>query len=221
MEQRYVGSVKQAGAAMSIILFPIMLLLGFVLHPNIFSFEIITDAAEWAEEWRGNFMFHFGHLLVLFAVPFIVVCSIRFMSLLKGLGVWYGFIGGVLGVFVAFMLAVDKGALTLGLTAFQTLPEEQFKQILPALQALLDKAGWLWICWLFLFLPVGFIIQTTGLMKEKIIPAWQGVCIITGLLLLINPDIEVISTVGATLMCLGFIPICFREMRGTLGQQRS
>jgi len=217
MNNDRVGSVKQVGAGLSIIIFPIMLLMGFVLHPNIFSFDIITDAAEWAEEWRGNFLFHFGHLLVLFAVPLIIVTSVRFMSLLKGRGEWYGFIGGVLGVFGAFMLAVDKGALTLGLTAFQTLPDEQFINMYPALQAILDKAGWLWICWLFLFLPIGFILQTVGLIKEEVIPKWQGICIIVGLLLLINPDIEIISSVGASLMCVGFIPVGLRELSGALG----
>lgn len=84
MEYRQVGSVKQVGTALSIVIFPIMLLLGFILHPNIFSFDIITNATEWAEEWRGNFLFHFGHLLVLFAVPLIIVTSVHFMSLLKG-----------------------------------------------------------------------------------------------------------------------------------------
>lgn len=215
MNNDTVGSVKQVGAGLSIIIFPIMLLMGFVLHPNIFSFDIITDADEWAKEWRGNFLFHFGHLLVLFAVPLIIVTSVRFMSLLKGRGEWYGFIGGVLGVFGAFMLAVDKGALTLGLTAFQTLPDEQFINMYPALQAILDKAGWLWICWLFLFLPIGFILQTVGLIKEEVIPKWQGTCIIVGLLLLINPDIEIISSVGATLMCIGIIPIGIRELKDT------
>lgn len=209
-------SVKRTGTGLSIIVFPIMLLLGFVSHPNFFSFGIITDAAEWAEEWRGNFLFHFGHLLVLFAVPFIIVTSVRFMSLLKGRGAWYGFIGGVLGVFGAFMLAVDKGSLCLVLTAFQTLPDAQFMGITPALQSLLDKAGWLWIVWLFLLLQVGFIIQAVGLIKEKLIPKWQGVFIIIGLLALINPDIEIISSVGAILMCIGFIPIGVRELKGTL-----
>jgi len=142
------------------------------------------------------------------------------MSLPRGRGAWYGFVGGVLGVFGAFMLAVDKGALTLVLTAFQTIPDEQFMNILPALQALLDKAGWLWILWLFLFLPVGFILQTVGLMKERIIPKWQGSVIIIGLLLLINPDIEIISSVAAILMCIGFIPIGIRELKGTLERTR-
>ena len=71
---------------------------------------------------------------------------------------------------------------------------------------------------MFLFLPIGFILQTIGLIKEKIIPKWQGMCIIIGLLLLINPDIEIISTAGAVLMCIGFIPIGVRELKGTLKQ---
>ena len=216
MENRHVASVKQAGAGLSIITFPVMLLFGFISHPNILSFEIITNASEWAEEWRGNFIFHFGHLLVLFAVPLIIVSSVRFISLLQGRGEWYGFIGGVLGVFGAFMLAVDKGALTLVLTAFQTIAEDEFINIFPALQALLDKAGWLWITWLFLLLPIGFILQTIGLMKENIISKWQGVSIIIGLLLLINPDVEIISSVGTALMCIGLIPIGIRELRGNL-----
>lgn len=216
MQNRQIESIKRAGTAISIIVFPLMLLLGFLLHPDIFSLQIITNATDWADEWRGNFLFHLGHLLVLFAVPLIIVSSVRFMSLLSARGAWYGFIGAVLGVFGAFMLAVDKGTLTLGLTAFQTLTDEQFANILPALQALLDKAGWLWILWLFLLLPLGFIIQTIGLIKENVIPVWQGVVIIVGLLLLINPDIEIISSVGAALMCIGFIPVGVRDLRGSL-----
>jgi len=86
---------------------------------------------------------------------------------------------------------------------------------MPALQTLLDKAGWLWIVWLFLLLQIGFILQTIGLIKEKLVPKWQGVFIIVGLLLLINPDIEIISTAGAILTCIGFIPIGIRELNGT------
>lgn len=132
------------------------------------------------------------------------VCPVDYMQFE---GAWYGFAGAVLGIFGACMLAVDKGALTLVLGAFQHIPADRFSGILPALQSLLDKSGWLWIYWLFLLLPPGFIIQTVGPLKEKITPKWQGWSIILGLLLLINPDIEIISSVGAMLMCIGFIPI--------------
>ncbi|MDH3264632.1 MAG: hypothetical protein OEM24_11605 [Paracoccaceae bacterium] len=214
-----VEAMKRYLSGFSLILFPMMLLAGFVSHPDILSFEMVTSVDDWVAEWRGNPMFHFGHLLVLFAVPPIIAASLRLMSLLQGRGAWLGFIGGVLAVFGAFMLAVDKGALTLVLTAFQSIPDPEFADIAPALQALLDRAGWLWITWGFIVLPIGFALQIAGLMRERIIPVWQGVAVIAGLLLLINPDIEIISSAGALLMCLGLIPMGLRDLQGTLASE--
>ncbi len=209
-------SFKRTGSGLCIALFPIMLLVGFVTHPNILSFAMVTDYAEWTSEWRASELFHLGHLLVMFAVPLITVTCVRFMSLLQGAGAWYGFIGAILGVFGAFMLAVDKGALTFVLTAFRDLPQTELDASAPAIKAIFNRGGWLWITWGFITLPIGVILQTIGILKEGIIPKWQGVCIIVGLLLLINPDIEIISSAGALLMCLGFIPIGLRDMQGTL-----
>ena len=53
-------------------------------------------------------------------------------------------------------------------------------------------------------------------MNEIVIAKWQGIMIIIGLLLLINPDIELISTVGATLMCIGYIPWGIKELKQKL-----
>jgi hypothetical protein len=217
MDNKKLNTYKRIGTGWAIIIFPIMLLLGFVTHPNLFSFEMITNATDWANEWYGNFMFHFGHLLVLFAVPLIIAAAVYFMSILTKNGSWYGFIGGILSVFGAFMLAVDKGSLCLVLTGLQTVPQDQFAQIMPAVESIFNKAGWLWINWLFLFLQVGFIILAVDLIKEKFIPKWQGWSIIIGLLLLINPDIEIISSTGAILMCIGFIPIGVGVIKGSFG----
>ena len=115
-----------------------------------------------------------------------------------------------LAVFGAFMLAVDKGALTFVLTAFRNLPNAEFAASKPAIEAIFMRGGWLWITWLFVVLPLGVILQMVGLMIEGTIPRWQGAVTIVGLLLLLNPDIEIISTVGALLMCAGLIPLGVR-----------
>lgn len=209
--------VKRVGAGFSIIVFPIMLLLGFVTHPNILSFAMVTDYNDWAGEWRNSQWFHIGHLLVMFAVPLIIITCVRFMSMLSQAGALYGYIGAILGVFGAFMLAVDKGALTFVLTAFRGLSDADFSASRPAIEAIFNRSGWLWITWAFITLPIGFILQMIGLLKEKIIPIWQGISVILGLALLINPDIEIISSMGALLMCIGLMPIGFRLINGTLG----
>jgi hypothetical protein len=199
--------LKDIGAGLCIMAFPLMLLFGFVSHPNILSLAMVTDYANWAAEWRGSSMFHLGHLFVMLAVPLIIVACIRLMAMLDGPRAWYGFFGGILGVFGAFMLAVDKGALTFVLTAFRALPEAEFRASTPAIRAIFERGGWLWITWGFVALPIGFIVLAVGLIRQGAVPTWQGICMIVGLLLLLNPDIEIISTAGALLMCLGFIPL--------------
>jgi hypothetical protein len=115
-------------------------------------------------------------------------------------------------VFGAFILAVDKGALCLTMSAFDTLPEDQFNAFVPFLEVIVSKKGLLFIVWLLFALVAGGIVQTIGLVREKVIHRWQGVLIIIGLLLLLNPDIELISSIGSALMCIAYIPWGIREL---------
>lgn len=209
-----IDKVKRIGTGLSFIAFPLMLLLGFLMHPNLLDFNRVTDVTAWSAEFRGNFMFHFGHLLVLLAVPLIIVAGLGCMRLATGRGAWLGLIGGVLGIFGAFVLAVDKGALTLVLTAFDSLADAEFAAISPALQSLLDRKGWLEFVYLLALLPVGFSIMTLGMLRAQAIGRTQAAVIIVGLLLLLNPDIEIISVAAASLMCLGYLPLGIKELRG-------
>lgn len=117
----------------SMILFPIMLLLGFLMHPDLLSFEVTTTAQQLAANFRHSELFHIGHLIVTLAVPLIIAGHLGITERLQGKGAWYGFIGAVVGIFGAFILAVDKGSLCLVLSAFDTLPDAQFAQLVPLL----------------------------------------------------------------------------------------
>jgi hypothetical protein len=193
-----------------------MLLVGFLLHPDITSLEMVTEAEEWAAEFRGNFLFHFGHVLVMFVAPLAIIVGTRCMRFATGEGARMIFWGGVMGVFGAFILAVDKGALTLVLTAFDALPDAAFEASYPVLQVMLDRGGWLWIVYLLALLPVGFIVQALGLARAGVIGKGQAGLIVAGMATLFVGDIEIITAVGAVLMCFGYMPMGLRELRGQL-----
>ena len=208
-----IETIKNKGFALSIIVYPLMLFIGFVTHPNLLAMEPLQTVEQLVGRFHNNPMYHIGHLIVTFAVPVMIVYFIGCMNLLQGKGKKYGFWGGIIGVFGAFILAVDKGALCLTMSAFDTLPEEHFANFTPYLQVIVSKEGLLFIVWLLFALVIGGIVQTIGLMKEKVIQKWQGILIIVGLLLLLNPDIELISSIGSALMCIAYIPWGIKEFK--------
>jgi hypothetical protein len=211
-----IETIKKYGFAISIIAFPLMLLTGFLMHPNLLKLEALQTVEQLVGRFHNKPEYHLGHLIVMFAVPVIMISLISFMNVLQDKGRKFGFWGGIIALFGAFILAVDKGALCLVLSAFDTLPEDQFQKFVPFLGVIVNKAGLLWVTWLLPLLPLGASIQALGLLKEKFISRWQTVCIISGLMLLNNPDIEFISSIGALLMCAGYIPWGVRILQGRM-----
>ena len=211
-----IESFKKKGFAISVICFPVMLLTGFLMHPDLIKLEALQTVGQLVARFHNQPMYHIGQLIVMFDVPVIMIALIGFMNVLQGKGKQLGFWGGIIGLFGAFILAVDKGALCLVLSAFDTLPEAQFQEFVPFLSVIVNKAGLLWVVWLLPLLTVGAAIQALGLFKEKFLGKWQTICIITGLLLLNNPDIEFISSIGALLMCAGYIPWGIKILQGRM-----
>ncbi|MFA7360965.1 MAG: hypothetical protein WC139_08000 [Candidatus Kapaibacterium sp.] len=208
-----IENIKKKSFAISIIVYPLMLFIGFATHPNLFAMEPLQTVEQLVSRFHHNPMYHIGHLIVTFSVPVIIVYFIGVMNLLQSKGKAMGFWGCVIGVFGAFILAVDKGALCLTMSAFDKLPEDQFTAFIPFLSVIVSKEGLLFIVWLLFALVIGGIVQVIGLMKENVIQRWQGILIIAGLLLLLNPDIELISSVGSALMCIAYIPWGIKELR--------
>ena len=50
----------------------------------------------------------------------------------------------------------------------------------------------MFINWLIILLPLGAVIQAIGLVKEKYFSEARGIIVMIGLVLLNNPDIEII-----------------------------
>ena len=214
MINQKVMSIKRIGSGLIIILLPIIMIIGFGLHPNLLSFEIMTDASEMASEFRGNFQWEFAHFLMLLAAPLIMVVTLSFMKLLNGRGDWFSLIGGTIAIIGATILAADKGAFYLVPSAFNTLPQEEFYNLLPGLQAMIDREGAMVLVWLLPCISIGLIIIAIGLIKNRIVPRWQGVMFIIGLVLLINPDIDIISLAGSIFIFIGCCPTGIKFLKG-------
>ncbi len=127
----------------------------------------------------------------------------------------------MLASFGAVILAADKGALCLVVRAFDTLPEKEFVQLLPALAAMQAKAGWLVILWGLVFLLIGFVLQAIALYKAGTVPSWQCLTVLFGTLLLAAPDgFEIISLIGSVLLAIALIPLGLTYFNKVLIQQR-
>jgi hypothetical protein len=206
-------------AGIATIVFPVLLVAGFALHPHLFSPHLTRTVDDLIDKFRGQPAFHLGHLLVFLAVPLIILTFCYTRELLQTGGRTLGLVGAVVGILGAVVLAGDKGALCIVLSAFDTLPKVEFDAIRPALQCILERRGLLAIFWALPLLPLGAILQMAGLMKARLVPAWSGGIGILGLLLLNNPDLDLVSTVGALCMAVAYVPFGIRMLTSRIATE--
>jgi hypothetical protein len=205
--------VKRVGSGLAIIIFPIVFIILFAVHPNLFNIAIENDVNVRIGEFHGNAFLHLMHFIMLICVPIVIVVALKLVNLLKGRGAWFGFIGGVMAIIGAIVLAVDKTALCLVPSAFDTLSEAQFLQLVPGIDSLFAYKGYLFVIWLLPLLPLGFVVQGIGLYVSRILPRWQSIMIIIGAFLLANPDIDLISLTGSIFIAIGMLPLGLNIVR--------
>jgi hypothetical protein len=214
-ENKTISQIKRIGTALAFLLYPICAGFAFGVHPNLMSLSISHDVQAKIAEFHGNQLLHFGHVLMVVAVPLLIIIALHFMSLLETKSPWLGFIGGILAISGAVILAVDKGALCLVTSAFDILPETDFANLIPGIEAMFQYKGWLWILWLLPLLPIGFIIQSIGVVRSQAIPRSQSIPILIGSILMANPDIDIIGLIATIFLGIGFIPYALQLLRGS------
>lgn len=202
-----INNTKRICIGLSFIIFPLIFIFAFAGHPNLLNPHFLGPA-ELIQRVHNDPLLHFGHALVTLCTGLLVVVAIHFMNILKNESTeWLGFIGGALAILGALMLAADKGALCLTMSALDTLPEDKFLQMVPGLLAMFEKEGWLVLIWGLLLLPIGFIIQAIGLLKSKNLAKWQSILFLIGVLFIGTPDgVEIINLTAAILLAIAFIP---------------
>ena len=207
MNPNLISQVGQIGTGAAFILFPLIFIFAFAVHPGLMRPRLLQPE-EIIRRARRNKLLQLAHSLVLLSTALLIVMAIHFMKILsQGSADWVGLIGAVLAVLGAILLAADKGALCLTMSALDTVPEEKFSAMMPGLLAMFSKKGWMILLWGMLLLPVGFAIQAVGLLKANALPSWQSILFLIGVLLVGTPDgMEIINLSASILMATAMIP---------------
>lgn len=219
MVNQKVETAKRIGAGLAFILWPLVAAIAYVAHPNLLSLEIGGDVSTKIGEFHNNRFMHFGHLLMVLGVPLLFVVVAKFMGMLKGRGAWLGFIGGVMAMYGALFLAVQKTALCLVMSAFDTLPEAVFVQLIPGIETLFNLEGYLAIVYFLPLLPLGVLIQSIGLYQARAIPRWQSVLMMIAMLGLgvsAAVDIDLFGLVASLILAISWVPLGVAIIKGDL-----
>ncbi len=207
MNQNLLSQVVQIGTGAAFILFPLIFVFAFSAHPGLLKPRMLQPEGI-IRRARRNKRLHFGHALVLLCTGLLVVAAVQFMHVLsQGKGAWAGLVGGVLAVLGALLLAADKGAFCLTMSALDIVSDEDFSSMMPGLQAIFSKKGWMMLLWGMILLPLGFAIQAIGLLQGHVIAAWQSVLFLIGVMFVAVPDgMEIINVCASVLMAISMIP---------------
>jgi hypothetical protein len=207
MNNSLLSQIQQIGTGTAFILFPLIFIFAFSAHPGLLRPRLLKAEGIILRARRKKIL-QFGHALVLLNTALLVVAAIQFERLSGQVGAgWTGVAGGALAILGAIILAADKGAFCLTMSALDTLPNEQFSAMMPGLLAMFSKKGWMVLLWGMALLPVGFAIQAIGLLQAGALPLWQGGLFLAGVLLIATPDgVEIVNLSASVLMAAALIP---------------
>lgn len=213
----FLNQIEQIGVGLAFIIFPIVFIFAFASHPCLLKPRLLSPK-EIILRAHGNKLLHFGHVLVTLNTPLLLVVAMHFLKLLDHSSCgWVGYVGAAVAILGTIILAVDKGALCLTMSAFDTLPEKEFDQMMPGIMAMFTKRGWLVLLWGLVFLPLGFAIQSIGLITTHAIPLWQSLLFLIGVLLVAVPDgLEIINLSASIMMAIALVPYGIRIITAAL-----
>ena len=207
MNHSLLSQVLQVGTGAAFILVPLIFVFAFAAHPRLLRPRLLPPEGI-IRRARRNRLLQLGHALVLLCAALLIVVAAHFSTILsQGSAAWLGWIGAALAVLGAILLAADKGAFCLTMSALDTVPEEQFSAMMPGLLAIFAKKGWMKLIWGLVLLPAGFALQAAGLLQANALPGWQSGLFLVGVLFVATPDgLEIVNLSASILMAAALIP---------------
>jgi hypothetical protein len=199
MESVRLDTAMRAGAAVSLILAPLLLLLAFAGHP--------ADASTGADELRvvvaQTDRWNLVHLLFLLSMALFILAAVALLGQLRSGGAWYGLVGVALTVLGAVSFSGLFGA-ELAMGAMAGVPTDQRGGLAPGFAAIAQMQGPLAITYLGLGLPLGLVTFAVGLFRARVAPRWAGVAVAVAACALVGGLFDnAVGAAGAALLLLG------------------
>lgn len=204
-----VDEIKRVGAALALIAAPLLLTVGFAIHPaeedsGAAQLQVIVDNTE---RWDV------AHCLILAGTVLFIPAVLALARLIGGRGAWYGLVGAALaGIGVVFVGAL-VGADALAPSAFADVPAAQRDGLAPGIQAVIDLKGNMPVVLLFFGLPLGLLVLGIGLLVTRTAPRWSAIFVATGAVVLGVIVGNQVLAVGSALLLVGLGSIGVQELR--------
>jgi hypothetical protein len=205
MEGASTESIKRVGMGLSMILAPLLLGVGFAIHPWV---EQSTSGAELlrvivATSGRWDL----AHVLILVSLVLFIPAVLGVIRFLQSRGAWFGLIGGTFVAIGAVFFAAWVGGEGFASSTLANLPADQQAALAPAMHAISDAKGALAIVdATSVLLIAGWLLLAIGLFAARTVPRWMSVAMAVGVLLLIggaSSGVQISLVGGCALLVVG------------------
>lgn len=134
--------VERWGTGPCFIVFPAVGVFAFTAHPRWSTPQWLLESEALIRRAHGDGLLQFAHALVTLNTALLMPIALHLKKRLASTSAeWAGFVGATMAVVGVCLLAADKGALCLTTSALDTLPEQEFAQMMPGLVAILSFKG--------------------------------------------------------------------------------
>ncbi len=222
--QKTIKTMQVIGG-ISLILFPLILMVAFSLHfqsiSEFFVFEFKYEQVP-VENTIPMLMgsdamrnFTGPHLIGYFSVPFMIFASLALGYVLFKKKPWFAFIGTSLTLIGSVFLA-GVFASWLSFAALGNMPIDQTEGAASALRVLTEMQGPMAMTtYLSVLSLLGLLILAVGLFKSRIVPKWSASMIFIGTLtIIVFMELDNLMFIGALLMLIGMFPIALKLIKG-------
>lgn len=218
MKNQKALNVLKKIAGISLILFPLILMVAFGMHydnlSDFFLFELryepnsVQDFMNTLTGPNRDRLYTNPHMLAYFSVPFLMISGLYMGYVLFNQKPWYA-ISGVLFALVGGVFLSGVFASWLSFAAVGNVAPHQIAGAIPALETLTEMQGPLALTTYMSALSlVGLMVLAAGLFASQIVPKWAASLIFIGnLLIMVFMDLDNWMFIGALLILIGTLPL--------------